>query len=93
MVAAVRVHQYGGPEVLTYEGIELSPPGPGELRVRQTAIGVNYIDTYFRSGHYQAPALPFIAGNEGAGEVTAVGDGVSGFSVGDRVAYVAALGC
>jgi NADPH2:quinone reductase len=93
MVAAVRVHQYGGPEVLTYEEIELSPPGPGELRVRQTAIGVNYIDTYFRSGHYQAPALPFIAGNEGAGEVTAVGDGVSGFSTGDRVAYVAALGC
>jgi NADPH2:quinone reductase len=93
MVAAVRVHQYGGPEVLTYEEIELPPPGAGELRVRQTAIGVNYIDTYFRSGHYQAPALPFIAGNEGAGEVTAVGEGVSGFSIGDRVAYVAPLGC
>ena len=93
MVAAVRVHQYGGPEVLTYEEIELAPPGPGELRVRQTAIGVNYIDTYFRTGHYQAPSLPFIAGNEGAGEVTAIGDGVSGFAVGDRVAYVTALGC
>jgi len=93
MVAAVRVHQYGGPEVLTYEEVELPAPGPGELRVRQTAIGVNYIDTYFRTGHYQAPSLPFIAGNEGAGEVTAIGDGVSGFAVGDRVAYVSALGC
>jgi NADPH2:quinone reductase len=93
MVAAVRVHQYGGPEVLTYEEIELAPPGPGELRVRHTAIGVNFIDTYFRTGQYQAPSLPFIAGNEAAGEVTALGDGVSGFSVGDRVAYVTALGC
>ena len=93
MVAAVRVHQYGGPEVLTYEDVELSPPGAGELRVRQTAIGVNFIDTYFRSGHYQAPSLPFIAGNEAAGEVTALGEGVAGFQVGDRVAYVAPLGC
>ncbi|NNM72065.1 quinone oxidoreductase family protein [Enterovirga aerilata] len=93
MVAAVRVHRYGGPEVLTYEEIDLPAPGPGELRVRQTAIGVNYIDTYFRTGHYQAPALPFIAGNEGAGEVTAVGEGVTAFKPGDRVAYVAALGC
>ncbi|MDB5557207.1 MAG: Alcohol dehydrogenase zinc-binding domain protein, partial [Enterovirga sp.] len=93
MVAAVRVHQYGGPEVLTYEEIELAPPGPGELRVRHTAIGVNFIDTYFRTGQYQAPSLPFIAGNEAAGEVTALGEGVSGFSVGDRVAYVTALGC
>ncbi|MGA0593847.1 quinone oxidoreductase family protein [Enterovirga sp. CN4-39] len=93
MVAAVRVHQYGGPEVLTYEEVDLPAPGPGELRVRQTAIGVNYIDTYFRSGHYQAPSLPFIAGNEAAGEVTALGEGVTGFSVGDRVAYVTALGC
>ena len=93
MVAAVRVHQYGGPEVLTYEEIELAAPGPGELRVRQTAIGVNFIDTYFRTGHYPAPTLPFIAGNEAAGEVVAVGEGVSGLSVGDRVAYVTALGC
>lgn len=93
MVAAVRVHQYGGPEVLRYEEVELPPPGAGELRVRQTAIGVNYIDTYFRSGQYKAPALPFISGNEAAGEVVSVGEGVSGFAPGDRVAYVAALGC
>ena len=93
MVAAVRVHRYGGPEVLTYEEVDLPAPGPGELRVRQTAIGVNYIDTYFRSGHYQAPSLPFISGNEAAGEVTSLGEGVSGFAVGDRVAYVAGLGC
>jgi NADPH2:quinone reductase len=93
MVAAVRVHSYGGPEVLTLEDVTLPPPGPGEVRVRQTAIGVNYIDTYFRSGLYKAPSLPFIAGNEAAGEVTAVGEGVTALRPGDRVAYVAALGC
>ena len=93
MVAAVRVHQYGGPEVLRYEEIEVPPPSPGEMRVRQTAIGINYIDTYFRSGLYKAPTLPFVSGNEAAGEVTALGEGVSGFKVGDRVAYVGALGC
>ena len=93
MVAAVRVHQYGGPEVLKYEEIELPPPAKGEIRVRQTANGVNYIDTYFRTGHYQAPALPFIAGNEAAGVVAAVGEGTDGFKAGDRVAYVVPLGC
>lgn len=93
MVAAVRVHHYGGPEVLTYEDVDLPPPAAGEVRVRQTAIGVNYIDTYFRSGAYKAPALPFTAGNEAAGEVVALGDGVSGFRTGDRVAYVVTLGC
>lgn len=93
MVAAVRVHQYGGPEVLTYEEVDLPPPGAGEMRVRQTAIGVNYIDTYFRSGQYPAPSMPFILGNEAAGEVTALGEGVTGFRVGDRVAYVGTLGC
>ena len=93
MVAAVRVHQYGGPEVLRYEEVDLGPPKDGELQVRQTAIGVNYIDTYFRTGQYPAPSLPFVLGNEAAGEVTALGGGVTGFKVGDRVAYVAALGC
>ncbi|MDB5592925.1 quinone oxidoreductase, partial [Enterovirga sp.] len=93
MVAAVRVHRYGGPEVLQYEEVEVPPPGQGEIRVRQTVIGVNYIDTYFRSGAYQAPSLPFVAGNEAAGEVVAVGPGVSGYKPGDRVAYVATLGC
>ena len=94
MVAAVRVHKVGGPEVLTYEEIEIGAPGQGQIRVKQHASGVNFIDTYFRMGMYPSPVgLPFVAGNEAAGEVTAVGPGVSEFKVGDRVAYVVALGC
>lgn len=93
MVKAIRVHRPGGPEVLTYEDIEVGAPKPGEVRVRHTAIGVNYIDTYFRSGLYPAPAgMPFVPGNEGAGEVVAVGEGVAEFRAGDRVAYAATLG-
>jgi NADPH2:quinone reductase len=94
MVAAVRVHKTGGPEVLTYEEIEVAAPGQGQIRVRQHACGVNFIDTYFRMGMYPSPVgMPFVAGNEAAGEVVAVGSGVSEFKAGDRVAYVAALGC
>src|SRR5213082_230991 len=94
MVAAVRVHKTGGPEALTYEQIDLAAPGPGQVKVKQHAAGVNYIDTYFRMGMYPSPVgLPFVAGNEAAGEVTAVGPGVSEFKVGHRVAYVVALGC
>jgi NADPH2:quinone reductase len=90
MVAAVRVHKPGGPEVLTYEDIEVGAPGPGQLRVKQHAAGVNFIDVYFRNGMYQSPVgLPFVVGNEGAGEVVAVGPGVTDFKVGDRIAYVA----
>ena len=93
MVAAVRVHKHGGPEVLTFEQIEVGAPGPGQVKLKQHACGVNYIDTYFRMGMYPAPGgLPFVAGNEGAGEVTAVGAGVTDFKVGDRVGYVAPLG-
>ena len=92
MVAAVRVHKVGGPEVLTFEDVEVPAPGQGQIRVKQHAVGLNYIDTYFRSGLYPAPAMPFVIGNEGAGEVTAVGPGVSDIKVGDRVAYVVALG-
>jgi NADPH:quinone reductase len=93
MVAAVRVHKVGGPEALTYEDIPVPAAGPGQIRVKQHAIGVNFVDTYFRSGLYQAPGgLPFVAGNEAAGEVTAVGPGVTDIKVGDRVAYVVALG-
>jgi NADPH:quinone reductase len=91
MVAAVRVHKVGGPEVLTYEDVDIGAPGPGQIRVRQHACGVNFIDTYFRTGLYPA-ALPFIAGNEGAGEVVAVGEGVKDFKITDRVAYVVGLG-
>jgi len=92
MTKAVRVHNYGGPEVLRYEDVEVGKPGPGQLRVRHHAIGVNYIDTYFRTGQYPAPSLPFVLGNEAAGEVVAVGEGVAGFKPGDRVAYVITLG-
>jgi NADPH2:quinone reductase len=93
MVAAVRVHKHGGPEVLTFEDIELPPPGQGQVRVKQHACGVNFIDTYFRSGLYPSPVgMPFVAGNEGAGEVTAVGPGVTDLKVGDRVGYVVGLG-
>jgi NADPH:quinone reductase len=93
MVAAVRVHQLGGPEVLTYEEITVPEPGPGEVRIKQRACGINYVDTYFRTGALPTPAgLPFVAGNEAAGEVIAVGDGVNDFRKGDRVGYVTMLG-
>src|SRR5437588_3937739 len=93
MVAAVRVKKYGGPEVLTYEEIEVPAPGPGQVRVKNHACGINYIDTYFRSGLYPSPTgLPFTSGNEAAGEVVAIGSGVSDIKVGDRVGYTSALG-
>jgi NADPH:quinone reductase len=94
MVAAVRVHKVGGPEVLVYEDVTVPPPGQGEIRVKQHASGVNFIDTYFRSGLYPAPGgLPFVAGNEAAGEVVDLGPGVTEFKRGDRVAYVQGPGC
>jgi len=93
MVAAIRVHRHGGPDVLTFEEIEVGAPGEEHIRIRQHACGVNFIDTYFRTGLYPPPAgLPFVAGNEGAGEVIAVGPGVSDLKIGDRVAYVVGLG-
>lgn len=93
MVAAVRVHTVGGPEVLSYEDAEVGAPGEGQIRIRQHACGINFIDTYFRTGLYPAPSgLPFIPGNEGAGEVVAVGPGVKDLKLGDRVTYVVGLG-
>src|SRR6202162_1368975 len=93
MVAAVRVHKTGGPEVLTYEDIDIPAPAPGQVRLRQHAAGVNFIDTYFRAGMYPSPAgMPFVAGNGGGGEVTPVGPGVSDLKIGDRVGYVVPLG-
>jgi NADPH2:quinone reductase len=91
MVHAIRVHQTGGPEVLKWESVDVPAPGPGQVRLKQHAIGVNYIDTYQRSGLYKMP-LPFVPGNEGAGEVVAVGPGVTEFKVGDRGAYAGAVG-
>jgi len=93
MVAAVRVHKTGGPEVLTFEDVTVPAPGAGQVKIRNHACGVNFIDTYFRMGMYPSPVgLPFVAGNEGAGEVIAVGPGVTDLKVGDRVGYTAALG-
>ena len=93
MVAAVRVHKTGGPEVLTFEEIEVPAPGPGQVKIRNRAIGVNFIDTYFRMGMYPSPVgMPFVSGNEAAGDVIAVGPGVTDLKVGDRVGYTSALG-
>ena len=85
---AIRIHENGGPEVLRLEEVKLAEPGPGQARVRLTAIGVNFIDTYHRTGLYKLP-LPAGLGVEGAGVVEAVGPGVTHAQVGDRVAYVA----
>ena len=86
MSSAIRIHQPGGPEVLQWEEAPVVDPGPGEVRVRHTAIGVNYIDTYHRSGLYPLP-LPAIIGREAAGIVEALGPNVSEFAPGDRVTY------
>lgn len=93
MATAVRFHRTGGPEVLTVEEVAVPAPGPGQVRLRHTAIGLNFIDTYFRSGLYPAPGgLPMIPGNEAAGVVEEIGEGVTGFAPGDRVAYGFASG-
>ena len=83
---AIRIHRTGGPEVLTGEQVDVGEPGPGEVRLRQTAIGLNFIDTYHRTGLYPLP-LPATLGREAAGVVEAVGPGVTDFTPGDRVAY------
>ncbi len=86
MPKAIRIHKHGGPEVLQYEDATVGDPGPGQARVRQTAIGLNFIDTYHRSGLYQLQ-MPSGIGLEGAGVVEAVGPGVTWVKAGDRVAY------
>ena len=86
MAHAIRFHETGSPDVLKYESIDLPPPGPGEARVRHSAIGVNFIDTYHRTGLYKVP-LPSGIGKEGAGIVEAVGEGVTVVTPGDRVVY------
>jgi NADPH2:quinone reductase len=92
MVKAIRIYQQGGPEVLRYEEVELPPPGPGEVQIRHHAIGVNFVDIYYRTGSNAMPPAPFIPGHEAAGEIVALGEGVDAFRIGDRVAYVRALG-
>jgi NADPH:quinone reductase len=86
MPNAIRVHQVGDASVLKYEPVEVPPPGPGQVQLRHTAIGLNFIDVYHRTGLYPLP-LPFIPGQEGAGVVTALGEGVTSLRVGQRVAY------
>ena len=86
MPFAIRIHQTGGPEVMQWDEVEVADPGPGEARIRHTAIGVNFIDTYHRSGLYPLP-LPTGIGREAAGIVDAVGPDVTDVAVGDRVAY------
>lgn len=86
MTKAIRFHKTGGPEVLVYEDVEVGAPGPGQARVKHNAIGINFIDTYHRSGLYPLP-LPSGIGLEGAGVVEALGPGVDFLKVGDRVAY------
>jgi len=86
MPNAIRFYQVGGPEVLQFESVSVGEPGPGEVRIRHTAVGVNYIDTYQRSGLYKLP-LPSGLGGEGAGVVEAIGPGVAELKAGDRVAY------
>jgi NADPH2:quinone reductase len=84
---AVRIHAYGEARELRYEAIDVPPPGPGDVQIRQHAVGVNYLDTYHRRGVFPLPALPGVLGVEGAGEVVAVGEGVERLAPGDRVAY------
>jgi NADPH2:quinone reductase len=89
---AIQVNQHGGPEVLTYADIPTPKPGRSEIKIRNRAIGLNFVDVYFRTGLYNPGTLPFIPGNEGAGEVIEVGEDVKDFKPGDRVAYVVVLG-
>ena len=88
---AIRVHAPGGPEVLRFEDIPDPVPAEGQAVVRLEAIGVNFIDTYHRTGLYKVP-LPFTLGQEAAGTVEAVGPGITEFAVGDRVAYTGVMG-
>ena len=92
MTKAIRIHANGGPEVLKYEDVPTPEPGPGEALIRHHAVGLNYIDVYFRTGLYKAPNMPLIIGQEGAGTVTAVGAGVTLVKPGDRVAYAGPIG-
>jgi NADPH2:quinone reductase len=92
MTKAIRIHANGGPEVMVWEDVPTPQPGPGEALIQHEAIGLNFIDVYFRSGLYKAPNMPLIIGQEGAGTVIELGPDVSGLAVGDRVAYAGALG-
>jgi len=89
MTKAIRIHAPGGPEALSWDEVTVGDPGPGEVRLRQTAVGLNYIDVYHRTGLYPLPKMPAVIGMEGAGVVEAAGAQVTDLKVGDRVAYAA----
>jgi NADPH2:quinone reductase len=91
MSHAIRIHRPGGPEVLSWEPVEVGAPSPGQVRISQVAVGLNFIDVYHRTGLYPQP-LPFTPGVEGAGTVEAVGEGVDWLKPGDRVAYAGPIG-
>ena len=92
MAHAIQVHKFGGPEALTFAEVQVGEPGSGQIKLKQTAIGVNFIDVYHRTGLYPQPSFPFVPGSEGAGEVMAVGAGVTDVKVGDKVAYAGIIG-
>jgi NADPH:quinone reductase len=92
MTHAIRIHEYGGPDVLKWEKVDVGRPGPGEIKIRQTAIGLNFIDIYVRTGLYPQALLPFVPGMEGVGVVTEIGEGVRDLKVGRRVAYAGPIG-
>lgn len=91
MTNAIRIHDVGGPEQLKWEQVEVGNPGAGQVRIAQAAVGLNYIDVYHRTGLYPM-ATPFVPGVEGAGVVEAIGDNVTTYAIGDRVAYAGPIG-
>lgn len=92
MSYAIRVHEYGGPEVMKWENVELPAPGPGQAKIRHHYAGLNFIDVYHRTGLYPQSSFPFVLGAEGAGEVIEVGPDVTWVRPGDRVAYASVIG-
>jgi NADPH2:quinone reductase len=94
MMKAIRIHEHGGPEVLKFEDVDPGKPGKGEILIEHGAIGLNFIDVYYRTGLYPPPtgSLPIIPGGEGAGKVLEVGEGVEGLQPGDRIAYAVGFG-
>ncbi len=92
MSYAIRVHEYGGPEVMRWDEVEVPAPGPGQAKIRHHFAGLNFIDVYHRTGLYPQPSLPFVLGAEGAGEVIETGADVDWLKPGDRVAYASVIG-
>jgi NADPH:quinone reductase len=92
MPHAIRIHAFGGPEAMKWEEVQVGEPARGQAKIKQHAAGINYLDVYHRTGLYPQASMPFTPGSEGAGQVTAVGEGVTDLAVGDRVAYAGAIG-